>query len=224
MSFYWWVSIQASVLMHRVILRDFLWMKICVTPIPFVGWSCRWSLLMLEILGGSTWVSHDTLMVLFITMLGHCRCIPQFRIHGRLTIALLMVWKRICCWVGPPWWWHVGGILSIVGYLFFAVVGAIAVPTGSLSLVSGPDSLRIIFPVILHVMRDWYLQSIIPVYLFWFLFRLMTFLCRLSRIFASLLARILSGSECVCPTLGMFCVWPVSPPLQASLGIVDCLV
>ena len=165
MSCYWWVSIQASVLMHRVILRDFLWMKICVTPIPFVGWSCRWSLLMLEILGGSTWVSHDTLKVFFITMLGHCRCIPQFRIHGRLTIALLMVWKRICCWVGPPWWWHVGGILSTVGDLVDAIVGAVVVPTFYLSLVSGVASLRSIVLAGWHVLSYWDFQLMIPAYM-----------------------------------------------------------
>ena len=83
---------------------------------------------MLGILGGSTWVSHTTLKELSITMLGHCCCSPQFHIHRLMTILLLMVWQRLCCWLGPPWWWHVGGILSIVGDLGDAIVGAVAVP------------------------------------------------------------------------------------------------
>ena len=118
MSRYWRVYIQASVLLHRGILRSLdqrmlcassqvrwncLWMPICVTPVPFAGWSCRWSLLMLGIIGGSTWVSHAMLQVLSIAMLGHFCYIPQCHIHRRLTIALLVVWQRLCCWLGPPW-------------------------------------------------------------------------------------------------------------------------
>ena len=34
---------------------------------------------------------------------------------------------------------------------------------------------------------------------------------------------ILSGSECVCTALCMFCVCPVVPNQQVSLGIVYCL-
>ena len=118
MSRYWLVSIQSSVLLHCGILRlldqsmlcasrqvrlNFLWNPRCVTPVPFSGWSCRWSLLTLGILGGSTWVSHAMLQGFFIAMLGHFRCIHQCHIHRRRTIALLMVWKILCCLLGPPW-------------------------------------------------------------------------------------------------------------------------
>ena len=95
MSCYWKFSIQANRLLHRVIMRQLfqrmpceysqvhwncMWMPICVNPVPFVGWSCRWSLLMLGILGGSTWVSHATLKELSIAMIGHCIYIPQCHI------------------------------------------------------------------------------------------------------------------------------------------------
>ena len=143
MSCYWRMSIWAYRLLHCGILRSLgqsmpctssqvrwncLLIPKCVTPVPFSGWSCRWSLLMLVILGGATWVSHATLKVLSIAMLGHCRCIPQCHIHRRLTIGLLMFWQILCCLLGPPWWWHVGGVSSIVGYLVDAIVVAVMVP------------------------------------------------------------------------------------------------
>ena len=51
-------------------------------------------------------------------------------------------------------------------------------------------------------------------------------LCQWTRLFATLLEVILSGSECVFPTLGMFCVRPVplTSPHQEFLWIVDRLV
>ena len=61
-------------------------------------------------------------------MIGHCCYGPQCHIRRRLTIALLMVWQILCCWLGPAWWRHVGGISSIGGDLFDAIVGAVAVP------------------------------------------------------------------------------------------------
>ena len=118
MSRYQQVSIQSIVLLHRGILHSLdqsmlcasnqvrlncLWMLICVTPVPFVGWSCRCSLLTLGILGGSTWVSSAMLKGFSIAMLVHFRCTPLRHINRRLTISLLMVWQRLCCWLGPPW-------------------------------------------------------------------------------------------------------------------------
>ena len=118
MSRYLWVSIHASVLLHGGILRlmdqrmicasiqvrlNCLWMPRCVTPVSFTGWSCRWSLLTLGILGGSTWVSYAMLQGFSIAMLGHFCFIPQCHIHRRRTTELLMVKKRICCWLGTPW-------------------------------------------------------------------------------------------------------------------------
>ena len=117
MSRYWLVSIHTSVLLHsRIMCSPYqimlcassqvhwncLWMPICVTPVQFSGWLCRWSLLMLGILVCSTWVSHAMLQGFSIAMLSHCCCIPQRYIHRRLTIALLMVWQRLFCWLGPP--------------------------------------------------------------------------------------------------------------------------
>ena len=64
----------------------------------------------------------------------------------------------------------------------------------------------------------------IPVYLFQFLLRVIPLLCQWSRLFAYLLIRIFSGSECLCPTLGMFYDNPVFAPQQVSLSIVDRLV
>ena len=180
MSRYWRVSIQVSVLLHRVILRSLAWrmpcassqvrcncllMPGCVTTVPFAGWSYRWSLLMPRILGGSTWVSHTNLKGFSIAILVHFRCSPQFRIHGHLTIALLIVWQRLWCWLIPTWWWNVGGVSSIVGDIVDAIFGAVSVPIFSLSSVSGVAGLRIIVLVGWHVLRDWSSQSMIPVYL-----------------------------------------------------------
>ena len=125
MSRYWQVSIQASVLLHCWIMRSLdqriifasspvrlncLWITGCVTPVPTEGWSCRWLLMMLIIIGFSTWVSHAMLRVFSIAIIGHFYCIPLCHIHRRQTIVLLMVWQRLCCWLGPPWYSHVGGI------------------------------------------------------------------------------------------------------------------
>ena len=52
----------------------------------------------------------------------------------------------------------------------------------------------------------------------------MPFLCRRPRLFTSLLAKIILGSECLCSTLCIFCVWIVFPPLQVFLGIVNRLI
>ena len=149
----------------RKVRCNCLWIPICVTPFLFIGWSCRWSLLMIGVLGGSTWVSHTNLKELSIVMLGHCWCSPQCHIQRLLTISLLMVWLRLCCWLGPPWWWHVGGVSSIVGYLVDAIFGAVAVPIYPLSSVSGVAGLRIIVLEGWHVLCDWYSQSMIPAYL-----------------------------------------------------------
>ena len=69
MSCYWRVSIKVSVLLQHVIMHPMsrripcetsqvhwncLWMPIYVTPVLFLGWLCRWLLLILWILGGST--------------------------------------------------------------------------------------------------------------------------------------------------------------------------
>ena len=117
MSCYWRVSIQASLLLHRGILRlldqrilcasrqvrwDCLWIPRFVTPVPFSVWSCRWSLLTLGILGSSTLFYHAMLQGFSIAMLGHFHCIPLCHIHRCQAIALLMVWQRICCWLGTP--------------------------------------------------------------------------------------------------------------------------
>ena len=159
---YWQGSIRSRGLRNHVIMYSLgqripcasiqvccncLWMPRCVTHVPVVGWSCIWLLTMLVIPRGSTQVSHATLKELSITMIGHCRCIPQFYIHRRLTIVLLMVWQRLCCWLVPPWWWHVGGISSIVRDLGDSIVGAVVVPIVSLSSVSGVAGLRSILLV-----------------------------------------------------------------------------
>ena len=67
MSRYWQFSIQASLLFHHAILCSLgwrmscassqvrwncLWMTRFMTPVPFLEWSCRWSLLMLVIIEG----------------------------------------------------------------------------------------------------------------------------------------------------------------------------
>ena len=180
MSHYWRVSIQASVLLHCMILSSLgqripfassqvrwncIWVPGCVTPVPFVGWSCRWSLIMLGILGGSMWVSHAMRKGFSIAMLGHCRCIPQFHIHRRLNIALLMVWRRLCCWLGPPCRWHVGGISSTFEYLVDTIFGSVVVHTPPLSLVSSVAGLIRIVLAGWHVLRDWSVQLTIPAYL-----------------------------------------------------------
>ena len=141
--YYWRVSIQASVLLLCGIMCSLgqripcassqvrwncLWIPRYVTPVPFAGWSCIWSLLMIRILGGSTWVSHATLKGFSIAMLGHCSGSSQCHIHRRLTIALLMVWQRLSCWLGPPKWWYLGGISSTVGDLVDAIVVAVVTP------------------------------------------------------------------------------------------------
>ena len=177
MSHYWQVSIQSSLLLHPVILSslgksmpcessqvrcDCLWMPRYVTPIPFVGWSCRCSLLMLVILGSSMWVFHATLKESYIATLCLCFCSPQCHIHRLLAIALLMVWKIVCCWLGPPWWLHVGGVSSIVGDLVNSIVGAVVVLIFTLSSVSGVAILRSIVLAGWHVLHDWDSQSTIP--------------------------------------------------------------
>ena len=224
MSLYWLVSIQSSGLLHFVILRSLgqsmpcasiqvrwncLWMPICVTPVLFLGWSCRWSLLMLVVIGGSTWVSHATLKEFSIAMLWHCRCIPQCHVHMCLTIALLIVWQRLCCWLGTYWLWYVGGISFIVEDLVDAIVGSVAVPIVPLSSVSGIADLRSIVVLLWHVLHDWASQSAIPVYVFEFLLKLMPLLCQWSSLFLSLLVGIFSESECVlclasCPSPASF--------------------
>ena len=118
MSSYWKFYIQASVLLHLVILCSLgqsmpcasiqvswncLWMPKCVTPVPFVGCSCRWSLMMIGILGDSMWLSHAKLKEFSIAILGHCRYSPKYHIHRSLTIVVLMVWQRLYCWSGPPY-------------------------------------------------------------------------------------------------------------------------
>ena len=118
MSRDWRVSIQAIVLLHRGILRSLyqriicesspvhlkcMWMPGCVTPGQISGWSCRWSLLTLGILGGPTWVSHAMLWGFSIAMLVHFHCIPIWHMRRHRTIALLMVWQRLCCLLGTPW-------------------------------------------------------------------------------------------------------------------------
>ena len=105
-----------------------LWMPRFVTPVPFVGWLCIWSLLTLGIIGGSTWFSYATLKEISIAMLVHYCCSPQCHIHMCLTIALLIVWQRLGCWLGPLWRWNIGGLSSIVGDLFDAIVEAVPVP------------------------------------------------------------------------------------------------
>ena len=52
----------------------------------------------------------------------------------------------------------------------------------------------------------------------------MPILCQWSRIFVSVLVGIISGSECVCPTLGMFYAQLVFPPPQVYLRILEHLV
>ena len=118
MSRDWQVSIQASVLLHRGIMRSLgqrmlcasiparlncLWMPECVTPVLIERWSCIWSLLMLGIIGGSMWVSHAMHQGFSIAMLGHFHCIPLCHIHSCRNIALLMVWQILFCWLVPPW-------------------------------------------------------------------------------------------------------------------------
>ena len=180
MSRYWQVSIQVRMLLHRVILIslsqsmpcassqvcwNYLWIPICVTPVPFLGWSCIWSLLMLGTTGGSTWFSHATLKGFSVAMLGYCCCSPQWYIHRCLILALLMVLQRLCCWLFPPWWWHFGGVSYIVGDLVDAIVGAVAVPIFFISSVIGIAGLRNIVLAVWHVLRDLSSQSTIPVYL-----------------------------------------------------------
>ena len=172
---------------------------------------------MLEILGGSTSFFHAMHQGFFITMLGHCCCIPQCHIHRRLAIALLMIWQRLCCWLISPWWWNIGGISSIVGDLGDDTVGAVAVPIAYLSLVNGVAGLRITAMVVWHVMRDWDYQSTISAYLSIFLLKLIHLLCQWPRIFVFLLAEILSETECLCLTSGMSCVRLFVPPLSVSL-------
>ena len=70
--------------------------------------------------------------------------------------------KILCCWLGTPWWWNVGGVSSIVGYLLDYIVGAVAVPISLLSSVSGVSVLRSIVLEVWHVLRDWDTQSTIP--------------------------------------------------------------
>ena len=115
----------------RHVILHLLWSCLliprCVNLVPFVGYSCRLILLMLGILIYSVWFSRVILMEFFIDMLSRCHFILQCHIWRRLTIVLLLVWQRLCCWLGTPWWWHVGGISSIVGDLGDAIVGAVAV-------------------------------------------------------------------------------------------------
>ena len=61
----------------KKMLCNCLWMPICVTHIPVVGWSCRLIFPMLGIIIGSVWVSCATLMGLTISMQSHCCCILQ---------------------------------------------------------------------------------------------------------------------------------------------------
>ena len=181
MSCYWQGSSRASGLRHRVILHSLgqrmtcasdqvcwncLWIPRCVTHIPVIRWSCRLILKMLGILIGSTWVSCATLMEFFIAMLSHYLCSLQCYILRNLNKVCLMVWKRLCCWLGPPWWWHVGEILSIVGDIGNAIVGAVLIPIVLLYSVSGVPGLIIIVLMEWHVLRDWASQLMIPVYLF----------------------------------------------------------
>ena len=55
-------------------------------------------------------------------------------------------------------------------------------------------------------------------------FKLRPLLCHWSRLFVFLQVGIHSESECLCPTLGMFCARLVVPPLPVSLRRVDRLV
>ena len=42
--------------------------------------------------------------------------------------------------------------------------------------------------------------------------------------FVSILVGVITGSECLCPTLGMFCAQLVFPPPQLYLRILDHLI
>ena len=57
-----------------------------------------------------------------------------------------------------------------------------------------------------------------------FLLKLMPLLCHWSRMFVSILVGITSESECLCPTLVMFCARLVVTPLPFSLRRLDHLV
>ena len=142
-SHYWRGSSRVSRLHHCVILRSMgqmmpfvpnevwwncLWIPICVTRVPVVGWSCRLILEMLGILIFLAWVYHATLMEFCISMLIHFICSLQCHISRWLDIVSLMVLQRICCSSVPHWWWNFGGILSIVGDIDDAIVGAVGVP------------------------------------------------------------------------------------------------
>ena len=135
-----------------------------------------------------------------------------------------MVWKILFCWLGPPWWLHVGGVSSIVGDLVDAIFGAVVVPIFSLSSVSGISGLISIVLAVLHVLRDWASQSTIPAYLSKFLYKLIPLLCQWSRMFVSLLVVIPSESECLCPTIGIFFGRLVVPTPPFSLRLLDCIV
>ena len=51
---------------------------------------------------------HAILMDLSIAMLSRYRCSLQCYILMNLTVLLPLFWRRLCCCVGPPLWWHIG--------------------------------------------------------------------------------------------------------------------
>ena len=71
---------------------SYLWTQICVNRVPVVGCSFRLILLMLGILIGGVWVSHDILTELSISMLWRCHCSLQINICSHLTIVWLFIW------------------------------------------------------------------------------------------------------------------------------------
>ena len=83
-------------------------------------------------------------------------------------------------------------ISSIVGDIGNSIVRVVGVSIVSLSSVRGVSVLRSIFLVGWNVLRDWSPQSTIPVYLFWFLLKLMPLLCQWYRLFVYMLVGILS--------------------------------
>ena len=75
-----------------------------------------------------------------------------------------------------------------------------------------------------HRLRDWAFQLMITAYMSSFLLKLIPLLCHWSRLFVSLQIGIPSDSECLCPTLGIYCARIAVPSPPVSLTRVDRLV
>ena len=139
------------------------WMPRYVNLVPVIVKSCRLIMFMLVILISLLWFSHSIMVWSSISMLSRCWCGLQFHIHRIMTIVWLLRWWRLWCWLIRRYWWHFGGIWSIVGVPGGVMVVDVVIPIFSLFFIGDLVDSRSIMLAGWHVLRNWACQLMIPV-------------------------------------------------------------